>query len=177
MSWLLWSLLFISSLAIVGVYLSHMAGRLDRLHLKIEANKTGLHKALLLRATRAQALARDYPGNNRAAVEVIAIADESLTTDDPNRASWFVESRLTAALLKLSDEPDQNPNTEHWQRLALSTRKVALARTFYNDTTRMCQNLRKRRVVRWLRLAGFADYPQPVNFDDRAVALPEKHQA
>ncbi len=173
MQWWAWALLVVVSLVIVGVYLSHMAGRLDRLHLKIETNRTSLHKALVVRANRAQALARRYPTDSRAATEVQEIAEECLSTDDPNRSSWFVESRLTAALLRLSDEPADSELTEDWQRLSSSSRRVQLARTFYNDTTRMCQNLRKRRVVRWFRLAGFASYPQPVNFDDRTAPPPK----
>ena len=160
------------SLAIIGVYLSHMAGRLDRLHLKIEANRISLHKALLMRATRAQALARRYPSSTQVAKEVVEISDECLATDDPIRSSWFSESRLTAALLRLSDEPAPPEAQVDWQRLTAASRKAALARTFYNDTTRMCQNLRKRRIVRWLRLAGYASYPQPVNFDDRVPGSP-----
>jgi hypothetical protein len=149
-----------------------MAGRLDRLHLKIDANRTSLQKALIIRANRAQTLARRYPQDNRAASELVEIAEECLAIDDANRASWFVESRLTAAILRLSDQPAPAGTAHDWQRLIEASRKVLLARTFYNDTTRMCQNLRKRRIVRWLRLAGFASYPQPVNFDDRTAGLP-----
>lgn len=170
--WFFWLLMAAISLGIVGVYLSHMAGRLDRLHLKIQNNRTSLQKSLLTRANRAQAVARDYPPDCEAAEQVTQIATECLQPDDQSRESWFVESRLTAALLKLSAQPAANSSLPDWERLITSARKVALARTFYNDTTRMCQNLRKRRIVRWFRLAGYAAYPQPINFDDRVPHSP-----
>jgi len=170
--WFFWLLMVVISLGIVGVYLSHMAGRLDRLHLKIQNNRTSLQKSLLTRANRAQAVARDYPPDCEAAEQVTQIATECLQPDDQSRESWFVESRLTAALLKLSAQPAANSSLLDWERLITSARKVALARTFYNDTTRMCQNLRKRRIVRWFRLAGYAAYPQPINFDDRVPHSP-----
>ena len=171
-SWLFWALMAAISLGIIGVYLSHMAGRLDRLHLKIQNNRTSLQKSLLTRATRSQTVARDYAPGCEAAEQVLAIATECLQPDDQSRESWFVESRLTAALLKLSAQPAPAPSLPDWERLITSARKVALARTFYNDTTRMCQKLRKRRVVRWFRLAGYAAYPQAINFDDRVPHSP-----
>lgn len=159
----------------MGVYLSHMAGRLDRLHLKIQNNRTSLQKSLLSRATRAQALARAYPTDDESARQVTQIAEECLLPEDQSRESWFVESRLTAALLRLSAQIAPPGSMSDWERLVTSARKVALARTFYNDTTRMCQNLRKRRVVRWFKLAGYAAYPQAINFDDRVPQLPKTH--
>jgi hypothetical protein len=172
-SWPFWVLLGVVSLAIIGVYLSHMAGRLDRLHLKIQNNRTSLQKSLLTRANRAQSVARDYPATCQPATQVIQIADECLRPDDQSRESWFVESRLTAALLNLSAQPATSNSLADWERLVAAARKVALARTFYNDTTRMCRNLRKRRIVRWFKLAGYAAYPQPINFDDRVPHLPK----
>lgn len=171
-TWLFWVLLLLVCVAIVGVYLSHMAGRLDRLHLKIESNKNALYKSLLLRANRAQQVARRYPSESKAAQQVIGIAEECLAFEDPNRSSWFGESRLTAAILNLSEQVPPDDGRDEWERLMVACRKVGMARTFNNDTTRMCQNLRKRRIVRWFRLAGYAPYPQPVNFDDRVPSNP-----
>ena len=44
--------------------------------------------------------------------------------------------------------------------------RVQLARRFHNDAVKEVQRVRAKRVVRWFRLAGHADLPQTVEFDD-----------
>jgi hypothetical protein len=51
--------------------------------------------------------------------------------------------------------------------LVEASKRVELARRFYNDAVRATLALRRHRLVRWLHLAGHAPLPQPVDFDDR----------
>ena len=44
--------------------------------------------------------------------------------------------------------------------------RVQLSRRFHNDAVRACRQVRKQRLVRWLRLAGRTPWPVTVEMDD-----------
>ena len=44
--------------------------------------------------------------------------------------------------------------------------RVQLARRFHNDAVKDVQRVRRKAVVRWFRLAGHAELPQTIEFDD-----------
>ena len=48
----------------------------------------------------------------------------------------------------------------------MACQRVVLARRFYNDAVRTTQVIRRRRLVRWLRLAGTAPFPESFEMDD-----------
>ena len=48
--------------------------------------------------------------------------------------------------------------------------RVELARRFHNDVVRSCLQLRRKRVVRWFRLAGYTPMPTTADFDDTPPA-------
>jgi len=50
--------------------------------------------------------------------------------------------------------------------LAAAWYRVQLARRFHNEAVAQTQRARRQRVVRYLRLAGRAPVPQPLEFDD-----------
>ena len=50
--------------------------------------------------------------------------------------------------------------------LAAACIRVQLARRFLNDAVSQAQRVRRKRVVRWARLAGRAGMPQMVEIDD-----------
>ena len=50
--------------------------------------------------------------------------------------------------------------------LSVACGRVVLARRFYNDAVSTTLVIRRRRLVRWLRLAGTAALPSPFEMDD-----------
>ena len=54
--------------------------------------------------------------------------------------------------------------------LAVACRRVELARRFHNDVVRSTLQLRRKRVVRWFRLAGYTPMPTTTDFDDTVPA-------
>lgn len=50
--------------------------------------------------------------------------------------------------------------------LAQACVRVQMARRFHNDAVAQTQRVRRKRVVRWARLAGRAPLPQMIEFDD-----------
>ena len=44
--------------------------------------------------------------------------------------------------------------------------RVQLSRRFHNDAVRACRQVRRQRLVRWLRLAGHTPWPETVEMDD-----------
>jgi hypothetical protein len=106
-----------------------------------------------------------------------AAAAESLATqeDDPDRGA--VESDLTDALhvalgplvidgLRATDDP----TTETLTRVADAGTRVQLARRFHNDAVTDVRRVRRKTVVRAFRLAGHAELPATIEFDDELPA-------
>jgi pyridoxal 5'-phosphate synthase pdxS subunit len=55
---------------------------------------------------------------------------------------------------------------EALRRVEAAGVRVQLARRFHNDAVTDVQRVRRKRVVRWFRLAGYAALPRTVEFDD-----------
>lgn len=134
----------------VASYLTWMAGRLDRLAVRVEAAASALDAQLARRAVVA------YELSEGAAVEPLRAAARRALDADADRGA--VESSLTRAL-RASPEVATAPE------LAILSRKVMLARQFHNDAVRDLQALRRRRLVRLLHLYGRALAPSYIEFD------------
>jgi hypothetical protein len=133
-------------------YLTWMAGRLDRLAIRVEAASSALDAQLVRRAAVAAELAGpEHPGLQNAARLAL---DEAAAGGDRSA----VESELSRALRAA-------PEVAAVQELAIAARKVMLARQFHNDAVRDLLALRRRWVVRLLHLYGRAQPPAYVEFD------------
>jgi hypothetical protein len=55
-------------------------------------------------------------------------------------------------------------------RVRAAALRVQLARRFHNDAVKDVQRVRRKAVVRWFRLAGHAELPQTIEFDDELPA-------
>jgi hypothetical protein len=162
-------LIVVLVLGAVTVYLSSLAGRLDRLHRKIETAHAALDAQLLRRVAATQDL-------SSAAQSAFVVDPE----DDARRS--LVESELTRTLGTVfesredADEiveaawPDADVADQLVEELAVACRRVELARRFHNDVVRSCLDLRRRRISRWFRLAGHTPLPAPIDFDDTPPA-------
>jgi hypothetical protein len=105
------------------------------------------------------------------AVLVADAATRARTLEGADREQ--AESDLTAALSAALDHAEfvARLRTEAGadaalDELAAACRRVGHARRFHNDTVRSTRRLRGKALVRWLRLAGRAPWPETVEFDD-----------
>ncbi|MEV6110097.1 hypothetical protein AB0M28_36140 [Streptomyces sp. NPDC051940] len=172
------SLLWIAvGLFLIGVYLSWTAGRLDRLHTRIDASRAALDAQLLRRASVTQELATSGVLDPAAAMVLYQAAHAARQAEEEQRE--VAESELSQALRAVFDEPEQIEavrrapgGPESIDELAEAARKVPMARRFHNDAVRAARALRRHRKVRWFRLAGHAAFPLAVEMDDEPpVAL------
>lgn len=174
-----WWIVALLVVVLFGLYLSQVAGRLDRLHHRIEGARLGLE----VQSARRSALVIEI-----AAAGVVDPATSLVLADapPPRPACFTRRSRrridcgeaqphpraLSAAfsdpedIRVLIDEAGDEAATD----LEGACRRVQLARRFHNDAVRACLALRRRRLVRVFRLAGHTPWPDTVEFDD---AIPD----
>jgi hypothetical protein len=167
----------VAVVVVLATYLTWLAGRLDRLHARMEAASASLDAQLVRRAAAALALA----GQARAR-RLLSAADAARLEDaagaarasglDPDRE--VAENRLSRTLHETLDgRLAANPELAGLlDELDVAATKVVIARRFYGDAVRDTRELRGRRLVRWLHLAGRAQMPQYFEIDDRPPAAP-----
>jgi hypothetical protein len=167
----MWWLVALVVAAVVGLYLRGLAGRLDRLHVRVDAARDALDAQLVRRTAAALELAHAGLLDPASSVLLAEEAYGAQTADMTERARS--ESELTGALhAAIPDAATVELIGESGRGAALldalrtSCAQVVLARRFYNDAVRATQGLRDRRLVRWLRLAGTAPYPRTFEMDD-----------
>ncbi|MZE80282.1 hypothetical protein GTY57_25920, partial [Streptomyces sp. SID5475] len=93
------------ALALIGVYLSWTAGRLDRLHARIDAARAALDAQLLRRASVAQELATAGVLDPAASMVLYQAAHAARQAEEEHRE--VAESELTQALRAVFAEPGQ----------------------------------------------------------------------
>jgi hypothetical protein len=168
----------------VGWYLSYLAARLDRLHHRVESSRAALEARLARRASVAREVGRMLPP--LAGADLINAAGRTLSTATPARGSDVrgvvilelpvsepAENDLTRALHRAFDDPATVAGLRTdpaaaalLDELVSAGDRVQLARRFHNDAVAHAQRMRRKRVVRWARLAGRAELPQMVEIDD-----------
>jgi hypothetical protein len=175
-----WVAAVVAVLFVVAWYLSFLALRLDRLHIRIETARAALDTQLVRRAGAClDAAAALDPATALlladVAVEVLA-AGERLTVIGEAALSGREEAEngLSRAIhLAFDDLPAEaipESGVEAVTGLARACERVQLARRFYNDAVAQAQRVRRHRVVRWARLAGTAAYPAMFEIDDSIPA-------
>lgn len=175
---LIW--IFVGLLAI-GLYLSWTAGRLDRLHSRIDAARASLDAQLLRRASVAQELATAGLLDPAASIVLYQGAHAARQAEEEELRE-VAESELSEALRAVFGEPAQVEavraapgGEEAATELAAAVRRVPMARRFHNDSVRAARALRRHRTVRWFRLAGHAPFPLAFEMDDEPpVALADR---
>jgi hypothetical protein len=137
--WLALSLVVVGYL---GVYSAWTAGRLDRLHLRLDAARTALDGQLRERALVARGTAglRD-------------LAQRALDVPGLGHDREQVENALSRALRSVAPTDELNEVVT----------RASFARQFHNDAVRDALVLRRRWIVRLLHLAGHA--PRPTFFE------------
>ena len=177
MSTLEWVTIVVVLVLILGWYLSYSAARLDRLHTRVESTSAALDAQLVRRAEATLEVANAGHLDAASGLILASAAAESLATveGDPDREA--VESDLTDALhaalspitidaLRAIDEP----TSESLTRIADAGIRVQMARRFHNDAVIDVRRVRRKTVVRVFRLAGHAELPATIEFDDELPA-------
>ena len=147
----------VAVLVALGSYLMWLAGRLDRLAVRVESARASLDAQLARRAAAANEIAAGTPAAPWAA-ELHQLAAESLAGPPEQEA---VESALTRAIRTAAPAAP-----ERSEALLATATRVRFARQFHNDAVHALLALRRRRVIRWLRLWGTAKAPSYFEIDD-----------
>lgn len=177
----LWILLSVAIVfvALFGLYLSMTAGRLDRLHRRIDLAESSLDAQLMRRSSIALELA-SYGLLDPATSMVISDAAHAarVSADRSIQERDLAETHLTEAL-NAALEPEEfefvlteEGGPEILAELAAAAQRVELSRRFLNDAVRACIQLRRQRAVRWFNLAGRTAWPQFRDMSDHVI-LPE----
>jgi hypothetical protein len=167
------SIIVVVVLVLLGVYISWRAGRLDRLHARLEAARFALDAALVRRSSVALELASSGLLDPATSVLLAGAAHDARSAQD---AREMPESDLTRALRAVFSQPNfraslsqQEGATELLAELEGAAHQVFLARKFYNDAVAATKEARQRWLVRVLRLAGGAAMPEFFEIDDSLV--------
>jgi hypothetical protein len=159
-------LLLVGLVVLVALYVTWTAGRLDRMHARVDAAWSGLDAQLVRRAAAARALLPHLPaGPEAAAVDERAVA--ALAAEEHGREA--VENALTRALRAAVPLLPETPGAEAaLAELESASSRVGLARSFHNSAVTDTRALRRRRMPRLLRLAGHRAMPSFFDMDDTA---------
>ncbi|MFA7267118.1 MAG: hypothetical protein WC054_12480 [Candidatus Nanopelagicales bacterium] len=160
-------------LVLFGVYLASTAGRLDRLHHRVDTAYASLNAQLLRRSTIAFELAMSGELDPAASLVLADAAIRAQENDgDPvDRAQ--PESDLTKAIVATIGSKEavdllfaSEGGTTLGNQLSSAVHRTAISRRFYNDAVRACRAVRRQHLVRWFSLAGHTPMPQTVEMDD-----------
>jgi 8-oxo-dGTP pyrophosphatase MutT (NUDIX family) len=139
---------------VFGPWLLGTANRLDRLHVRTDAAWAGLDATLARRAVVTRAVAATGSVSTEYADALRAAADHAELADRSDREA--AENDLSRLLAGLDRATVPAALAEE---LTDAEQRVVLARRVHNDAVRDTRSLRRRRLVRWLRLAGTAAQP------------------
>lgn len=167
-------ILIVAVAILVGVYVSWRAGRLDRLHARVDGARAALDAALVRRSSVALELAACGLLDPATSLLLAGAAHDARAAGEPTERA---ESDLTRALRASVGQPGfraalaaRGRGDELLAELEEAAHQVFLARRFYNDAVAVTLSARRRWLVRLLRLAGGAPLPEFFEIDDTVLA-------
>ena len=168
-----WTYLVLILLALVlwAVYISWRAGRLDRMHNRVEAARTSLDLALERRSSVAYELASSGlldPATSLLLADAVRRAKEA----GPGERD-LAESDLTRALRAAFGQPGFRAELDGKEGakelvgdVEAAAHQVYIARKFYNDVAARTLDARRRPLARIFRLSGNAPQPEFFEMED-----------
>ena len=160
MSVLGWLLPVLAAIVVLGgLFLVATANRLDRLHVRMDAGWAALDAALARRAVVARAVAAVV-----ADPRLRSVAERAEAAPRADREA--AENELTLHLNRVA-RADLPP--ELAVELTDAEHRVVIARRVHNDAVRDTLRLRRRRKVRYFKLAGTAPLPEYFEFAEPEV--------
>lgn len=140
---------------VLGVWLAATANRLDRLHVRTDAAWAALDAALARRAVVARAVAAAMALDDVGADKLRAVAERAERMPRSER-----EEAENALSLELAAVDRGRLPLALAAELLDAEQRVVIARRVHNDAVRDTLGQRRRRLVRWLKLAGTAPRPE-----------------
>jgi hypothetical protein len=167
-------ILIVAAALFIGVYVSWRAGRIDRLHTRVDMARAALDATLLRRSSVALELATSGLLDPATSLLLAAAVDG---TRSGSRPRDLAESDLTRALRAAFSQPDFRSSMSGKEgagdllaEVEEATHQVFLARKFYNDVVALTRDARSRPLARLLRLSGTAPAPVFFEMDDSLIA-------
>jgi hypothetical protein len=166
--------LVIAAALLIGVYVSWRAGRIDRLHGRVDMAMAALDAGLLRRSSVAFELASSGILDPATSL-LLAGAVHGVRAGErgEDRPRDLAESDLTRALRAAFSQPgfsvslsSKDGADELITEVEAAAHQVFLARKFYNDAVSATHVARRRPLARVLRLAGKAGMPEYFEMDD-----------
>ena len=164
-------ILIVFVVMISGVYISWRAGRLDRLHNRVETARTALDLALVRRSSAAYELATSGlldPATSLLLADAVRRAKDAATAERD-----LAESDLTRALRAAFGQPGFRAELDGKEGakelvgdVEAAAHQVYIARKFYNDVAARTLDARRRPLARVFRLSGNAPQPEFFEMDD-----------
>ncbi|MPZ80054.1 MAG: NUDIX domain-containing protein [Actinophytocola sp.] len=140
---------------VLGLWLAATANRLDRLHVRTDAAWAALDAALARRAVVARAVAAAAALDGVDADKLRAVAERAEQMERSER-----EEAENALSLQLAAVDRGRLPLALTAELLDAEQRLVIARRVHNDAVRDTLGQRRRRVVRWLKLAGTAAQPE-----------------
>ncbi len=167
-------ILIVAAALFIGVYVSWRAGRIDRLHARVDMARVALDVTLLRRSSVALELATS--GLLDPATSLL-LAGAVHGTRQGDRPKDLAESDLTRALRAAFSQPGFRSSLSGFEgadellaEVEAASHQVFLARKFYNDLVSATRDARGRPLARTLRLSGKAQAPLFFEMDDSLLA-------
>lgn len=153
----------------VALYLASTAGRLDRLHIGVEAARASLELQLVSRAEAIAEVLADGAVDPVSQHLLSAALARRRGADGMNLAA---ESELSALLRELVDAHDGViADDELQEELRSACNRAEISYRFYNDAVEQTIVMRMRPLVRYLGLAGHTAMPERLACDVRPPDL------
>jgi hypothetical protein len=158
-----------------AAWFSWTAGRLDRMHLRCARVQAALDAELAHRRALALELAGSVSTDRASALLLVDAATPTTSKAEADR--WQRESDLSAVLRAVLPQTGSTADDlagtspEVVDELAAVALRIGLARRIHNDLVATTLALRARRRVRWFRLAGHAEPPAMISFDDEPPSV------
>lgn len=163
-------------LGVFALYLGMTAGRIDRLHRRIDTAELSLDAHLLRRSGAVVEIAASGLLDPASSFILTQAAHSARTSTDLSvKQRDLAESDLTDALNATIDSDvieflrEAPGGSELIAELLSATRRVELSRRFLNDAVRACVQLRQQRSTRWFHLAGHTPWPQMRDIHDAMI--------
>ena len=164
--------------AFLGVYVSWRAGRLDRMHTRLEAARAALDVTLVRRSSVVLELASSGFLDPATSVLLAGAAHEARGGQGTDLADQelarreLTQSNLSRALRAAFAQPGFRASLEAGDgadllaELEAAAHQVLVARKFYNSAVAVTREARRKPLARLLRLAGHAGRPEFFEMDD-----------
>ncbi|NUR93166.1 MAG: hypothetical protein HOY71_54600 [Nonomuraea sp.] len=160
---------------LAAVYVSWRAGRLDRLHIRLELAKESLDAALMRRRAVVLELSGSRLLDPATSLVLAAAAHEARMAGRDERE--HAESDLSRTLRAAADQDrfreklGESPGGQALlEELDAAVAKVVYSRRFYNTAVGVTRTAQRRWLARTLRLAGHTEYPAFFEIDDNPPA-------